>query len=183
MKIKLHICYICAGRSRSSQCMFFGSWFSLWKPQGFRLVDSVGLSVGFLTPSGPQSFYSFVSPQIPSTVWLWVSASFWVSCYVDPLTGQYTPVYKHNRVSLTVLGIVFIPHGINLKLGQLLVGHFHSLCSIPIPPQLFVESFVGGLVSLSLHWDSCLATGVALSGSISPVLWVPAIISLFFFFF
>jgi hypothetical protein len=49
-----------------------------------------------------------------------------------------------------------------LKLGQLLVGHPLSLCSLPcacISYEFWVESFVGGLVSLSLHWGSCLAIG------------------------
>jgi hypothetical protein len=32
-KIKLHICYICVlgGEARSSPCMLFGWWFSLWE--------------------------------------------------------------------------------------------------------------------------------------------------------
>ena len=58
-----------------------------------------------------------------------------------------------------------LAHGIGLKLGQLLVGHL--LISVPSPPipALFVRqdkfgvgSFVCGLVSLLLHWGSCLAT-------------------------
>jgi hypothetical protein len=35
------------------------------------------------------SSYSSLSPQAPSTVWLLVSASVWVSCWVDPLREQY----------------------------------------------------------------------------------------------
>jgi hypothetical protein len=52
MKTKLNICYICEGRPRSSLCLIFGWWFSLWEPQGSRLVDSVGLPVEFLSPLG-----------------------------------------------------------------------------------------------------------------------------------
>jgi hypothetical protein len=46
-----------------------------------------------------------------------------------------------------------LAHGMGLKLGQLLVGHSLSLCSIPLAciscsqDKFWVESFVGGLVS------------------------------------
>jgi hypothetical protein len=36
--------------------------------------------------------------------------------------------------------------------------------------NMIFKSFVGGLVSFSLHWGSCLAVRVASSGSISPML-------------
>ena len=60
---------------------------------------------------GLQSFLLFFhkSPQPPSTVWLWVCVSVWVSCWVEPLWGQHAPVCKHNRVSLVVLGIGACP--------------------------------------------------------------------------
>jgi len=76
MKNKLHICYTWTGRPRSSQCMLFGLWFSLWVSQGSRLVDYVGLPVEFLSSYWLQSFLLFFhkSPQAPSSVWLWVSA-------------------------------------------------------------------------------------------------------------
>ena len=48
-----------------------------------------------------------------------------------------------------------------LKLGQLLVGLFFSLCSIPEDggqEKLGVKSFMGELLSLSLHWGAYLAT-------------------------
>jgi hypothetical protein len=67
------------------------------------------------------------------------------------------------RVSLIVSGIA---HGMDLKLGQLLVGHSLSLCSTPTPnlitcrqDKFWVESFVSGLVSLLLHRASRLARG------------------------
>lgn len=47
MKIKLHICYICLGRSRSILCILFGWTFSLWEPQWSRLADSIGFPVEF----------------------------------------------------------------------------------------------------------------------------------------
>ena len=36
--------------------------------------------------------------------------------------------------------------------------------------EFWVESFMGGLVSLSLHWESCLAAEVVSSGFMSPLL-------------
>jgi hypothetical protein len=85
-----HVCYIWSGGSRSSLCMLFGWWFSLWELQRSRLIDPVGLPMEFLTLLGPTVLPSIssMSPQGPSTVWLWVSASVWVSCWVKPLRGQ-----------------------------------------------------------------------------------------------
>jgi hypothetical protein len=85
----VHLLYIFRG-PRSSPYMFFGWWVYFWEPQRSRLVDSVGLLVEFLFPLGPQSFLLFFhkSPQAPSTVWPWVSASVWVSCWVEPLRWQ-----------------------------------------------------------------------------------------------
>ena len=56
-------------------------------------------------------------------------------------------------------------YGMNLKLVLLLVGHSLSLCSIPClyiscrQDKFWDESLVSGLMSLLLHWGSCLATG------------------------
>jgi hypothetical protein len=78
-------------------------WSSrLWEPQGSRLVDFVGLPMAFLYPSDLQSFLLFFhkSPQAPSTLWLWVSVSVCVSCWVEPLRGQHAPVCNHNRAPL-----------------------------------------------------------------------------------
>jgi hypothetical protein len=52
-----------------------------------------------------------------------------------------------------------------LKLGLLLVGHFLSICPRPhacsnsTQDKFGVQSFIGQLPSLSLHWKSCLTTG------------------------
>jgi hypothetical protein len=60
------------GKPRSSPCMLFGWWFSLWEPQGSRLVESVSLSVEFLSSPGPpvppEPFHK--SPHALSIVWL-----------------------------------------------------------------------------------------------------------------
>ena len=86
---------------------------------------------------------------------------------MEPLRGQFAPVCKHNRVSLIVLGIGACPW-MGLTLGQFLVGHSFSHCSITCAriscrlDTFLVEKFVGRLVSLSLHWGSCLAIGGSL---------------------
>ena len=82
---------------------------------------------------------------------------------MEPLREQHAPVCKHKRVSLCQ-GLV-LAHEMGLQLG-LLVGHCLSLYSIPhtcIPcrqDKFWIESFVGELVSLLLHWRSFLHTGV-----------------------
>lgn len=57
MKTKLYIYYICVKRTRSSLSVFFG--FSLWDPQVYRLVVSVGHPKELLSCSGPQSIFLF----------------------------------------------------------------------------------------------------------------------------
>jgi hypothetical protein len=72
-------------------------------------------------------------------------------------------VCKHYRVSLIMsrLGA----YQVGLKLGWFLVDNSLSLCSILGPcisyrrDKFWVESFIGGFVSLLLYLDSCLATG------------------------
>ena len=103
-KTKLHFGYTCAGRPSSSPRMFFGCWFSLWKPPGFRLVDSVSLLVEFLSPRviNHSSYASIIVLKLHPELALGVC--FWVSCCVDSLRGQQyqTPIYKHKRISLIV---------------------------------------------------------------------------------
>jgi hypothetical protein len=56
MKTKLHICYICVGRPKTNPvCSLVGGSVSE-SPQWSRLVDSVGLPVEFLSPSGSPVF-------------------------------------------------------------------------------------------------------------------------------
>jgi hypothetical protein len=61
-----------------------------------------------------------------------------------------------------------LDNGMGLKLGQLLVGHSLSLYSflhayISFRQDKFgIESVVGGLIFLSLHWGSPLTTGGSL---------------------
>ena len=64
-------------------------------------------------------------------------------------------------------GLVFV-HEMGLTLCWLLAGHSLSLCSTPNSSfscrmyTFWEESFVGVLMSLWLHWGSCLATEVSL---------------------
>ena len=69
-------------------------------------------------------------------------------------------------------------HGMGFQLNRLLVGYSLNLCSIPNPcisyrqGKFGAESFLGGFVSLSLYWGSCLATGGGL-----PSLHIPNAVS------
>jgi hypothetical protein len=83
MKTELYI-YICVGckgwgaLGPAHVCTLVGgSVFG--SPQESRLVDSVGLLVKSFSPPGPS--------VLPFNVWLWVSASVSVSCWVEPLRG------------------------------------------------------------------------------------------------
>jgi len=67
----------------TSLCMVFGWWLSLWELWGVWLVDIVVLPMGLQTPSAP-SVLPLALPLgywPPSNVWLWESASVWVSCW------------------------------------------------------------------------------------------------------
>jgi hypothetical protein len=65
---------------------------------------------------------------------------------------------KHNRVSLRVSGIGAFC-GMGLKLGQLLVGHSLSLCSIPVSAFL-VDRINFGLKVLWVGWYIYSSIGV-----------------------
>jgi hypothetical protein len=159
METGLHICYILSGSLYlACLCTLVGGPFSK-SSQGSRLVGSFDLSVEFLPPSGPSILH-----QTPSTVWLWVSPSVSVSCWVEPLKGQLcsAPVCKHYRISLILL---VLAHDMDLKLGWLLVSHSLSLCSIFVPVFLLNRTNFG-LKVLLMGWylhpytgGPCQATG------------------------
>ena len=74
---------------------------------------------------------------------------------MEPLRKQYAPDCKHNRVSLLVLGTGARPWDgsqVSHFLSLLLCLCFYS------QDKFWLESSVGGLVSLLLHWGFCLAT-------------------------
>jgi hypothetical protein len=58
-----------------------------------------------------------------------------------------------------------LAHGMGLNLGQSLPDHSFFLCSLSVPAHLCrqeafgVKGFVGVLMSLPFHWESCLDTG------------------------
>jgi hypothetical protein len=73
-------------------------------------------------------------------------------------------IYKNNRVSLIVSGIGALPWNRSLA-GLVIAWPFHH-SQIHLCPYIsyrqdkfWVESFMGGLVSLSLHWGFSLAIG------------------------
>jgi hypothetical protein len=85
-----YLLQVCKG-PRSSLCMLFGWCFSLCEhPHGPRLVDSVGLlSCPWslqVTQSHPLLFHK--TSQAPPDVWLWVSASVSIRCWMKPLRRQ-----------------------------------------------------------------------------------------------
>jgi hypothetical protein len=103
------MCYICA-RGRGLVQPMCALLFSLWAPQVSRLVVFVGLpSCGVRISFGAAIIppNSFIILQIPSTVWLSLSAFLWVRCCIEPLWGKQskTPVSKQSTVSLIVSGI------------------------------------------------------------------------------
>ena len=67
--------------------------------------------------------------QAQSNIWLWVSASVSVSCWVEPLRGQlcWSPICKHNRVSLIVSGIGSCLRDWFLPMGWVSSWASHSL--------------------------------------------------------
>jgi hypothetical protein len=116
--------------------MPFDWWFRLWEHKGSRLVVSIDLPVGFLSPlRGPHPSLKLfhMSPQAPFTVWLWVSASLWVSYWVEHLRGQpcYTPVCMHNSVSLMLSG---------MPLADLLSSRWEILNMSPITNACSIRS-------------------------------------------
>ena len=61
MKTKLHICYRCTWSLGLAYVFSFVSSSVSGSSQGFRLVDSVGLPVEFLSPLSPSIF----PPTVP----------------------------------------------------------------------------------------------------------------------
>ena len=78
-----------------------------------RLDDSVGLPVESLSSCVPQSSQQLFhkTPQAPSNVGLWSSASLSIGYWVEPFRGQQCEglVCKHNSITLIVSGIGSCP--------------------------------------------------------------------------
>jgi len=82
MKTKLFICYLCAGIIGPAH-PHSGWWFSLWEPSRVQVGLPVALGLSFFLPLFCKT------PQVPSNVWVWVSASFSIGSWVEPLKGPY----------------------------------------------------------------------------------------------
>jgi hypothetical protein len=82
-----HLLHMCRG---SSLCLIFSWWFSLCEPPKSRLDDSVGLPVESLSSCVPQSSQQLFhkTPQAPSNVGLWSSASLSIGYWVEPFKEQ-----------------------------------------------------------------------------------------------
>ena len=126
MESKLHVRYICTwGLWSACVSSLVNASFS-GSSQGFRLVDSVGLLVEFLTPSGhsilPQLFHKTPWPLL--NVWPWVFSSVSVSGWAEPLREQLcqASVCKHSRVPLIMSGTDAFPWDGSQILGWLLLA-------------------------------------------------------------
>jgi hypothetical protein len=86
MKSKLHFSIFAGGWVLGLAHAFSLVGGSVFRsPQGFRLLASVGLPVGFLNPSSDSSTRL---PKAPSKGWLWISTSVFIGCWIEPLRGQ-----------------------------------------------------------------------------------------------
>ena len=97
-----------------------------------KLLDSVGPFVESLSSLGP----SVLLPTLPSNIWLWVSASLFIGCWVEPLrTHLYqVPVCKNTRESLIVSVICSCPWD-GSQFGPV-NGHSSCFCPIFLPEVL-----------------------------------------------
>lgn len=87
MKTKLSISYICVGDLCPVHVYSLVGDFVTVSFCGPRLVASVALLEGFLSPLG--HFYTWPqTPQALTDVWLWVSACVSTWCWVEPLRGS-----------------------------------------------------------------------------------------------
>jgi len=147
--------------------MFSVSWFSLRKPLCAQVSWFCRYSCG-----SPWSFWLFQSfclffhkiPRPLPNVWLWVSVSVSITwshsddCYASLLPASRAKYYWYYQGWA-------LSHGMRFTVDQVISWPFpHFLLSLYLcnsyrQKNLWVEDFVTGLVSLSLHWRSCLITG------------------------
>ena len=91
---------------------------------------------------------------------------------MEPLRGQHVPVFNHNRVLLIVSGIGSCSWD-GSQFRAIIVWPFPLFlfylcpCTSFTEDTFWVECFVGGLVSLSLHWSLALLQEMAILRSIS----------------
>ena len=163
MKTKLLIWYMYSGICPAHACFLLGASVS-GRPQGFRLVDFIGLPVEFLSYLESSSFSQLFckSSQAQSSVCMWLSKPLSIGCCVESLQGQlcYVPDCNYNGVSLVVSEI-------NSCLWD--GSPFGAVICWPFPQSLlylfpwtscrqdiFWDDFVSKLLSLFFHLESCL---------------------------
>lgn len=124
-----HLLPMCRVR-RSSPYLVFVWCFNLWEPPSVQVIllwwSSCGVPVLFWLPqSFPQLFHN--TPWAPFKFWLWVSASFFIGCWVS-LREQF---YKALE-SLMVTGISSCPWD---------RSQFGAVIGWSFPPSLLCLSF------------------------------------------
>ena len=91
MKSKLLICDICEGGLGTARARRLVGDSASGSPEGSRWVHTFGLpvkslsSLGQRTETCPQLYSK--SSWAPSNIWVWISASFPIGCWVEPLRG------------------------------------------------------------------------------------------------
>lgn len=134
-------------------------------PRGSLSVDTVGLPIEFLYPSGPYSFLLLFlkGPHVLPTIWLSVSVTVWDSGWVEPLSGQNELVFKYNIVPITCnIDDWCLPK----RWVSTWTSYWLAIPSVSAPS--FMPVFLVGRINLELkvlwedwclllHWGSCLA--------------------------
>jgi hypothetical protein len=150
--------------------MFFGWWFSLCDFHGLRLINSAGLLCGVLDSSvSPNPPHSHSSARLPSSAqYLGLYICFHQLLNEDSqktvmlgscLQAQQSIINSINRLFGS------LPHGIGLGWAShwlaFPTNYAPSLypCISCRQNKFWVKGFVGGLVSSTFQWKSCLDTG------------------------
>jgi hypothetical protein len=98
MKTKLYICYIWAGKPRSSPCMFFVDGSVSESPKGSKIVKSIGFPVEFLFPSG----LAILPPIISIFYELWIKTLWDICIYLTFCTIFVLKIYEFYYVCVSL---------------------------------------------------------------------------------
>ena len=161
--------YICAGVLGPAHTHSLAGGSVFGRPQGSSLIDSCffcGISVLFRSlSSSPNSSTRF--PELDLVF------DYWPLCLFPLATGWSLSENSYARYLSASITLSLIVSGIGSCPWS--GSQFWPDFGWSFPPSLFytypstscwqetfwVESFVGRLLSLSLHWEFCLATGSA----------------------
>jgi hypothetical protein len=170
INIELDICYISSGSSvQFTYALWLVAWFSE-SPQGSKLVDSVFLW-SFYPLQGLEYFHtSYV--RVPELCILFVYGSLtliWSAADWELSEDSYARLPSASMTEYHNSDIIVSRPGasswegaqIGLVIGSPFSQSLLSICTCISFRQdkFWIESFVGGLLFLFLHWVSCLATG------------------------